>query len=37
MAADRRRAPHQASPPAPQRLGRVLLVEDEQDVAELIR
>ena len=37
MAADRRRAPHQASPPAPPRLGRVLLVEDEQDVAELIR
>src|SRR5947208_8550825 len=37
MAADRRRAPHQSSPPAPQRLGRVLLVEDEQDVAELIR
>src|SRR6266705_6130429 len=37
MAADRRRAPHQASPPAPPRLGRVHLVEDEQDVAELIR
>ena len=37
MGAARRGAPHQASPTAPQRLGRVLLVEDEQDVAELIR
>ena len=37
MAADRRRAAHPASRPAPQRVGRVLLVEDEQDVAELIR
>src|SRR2546425_1353212 len=37
MTADRRRAVHGANTPAPQRLGRVLLVEDEQDVAELIR
>jgi len=37
MAADRRRAAHPASRPAPQQVGRVLLVEDEQDVAELIR
>jgi len=37
MAADRRRASHQPSTPAAQRVGRVLLVEDEQDVAELIR
>ena len=37
MAADRRRGAHPASRPAPQRVGRVLLVEDEQDVAELIR
>src|SRR5207244_12193053 len=34
---DRRRVPPGASQPGRQRLGRVLLVEDEQDVAELIR
>ena len=37
MTADRRRVPPGASQPGRQRLGRVLLVEDEQDVAELIR
>jgi len=37
MTADRRRVPPGASQPGHQRLGRVLLVEDEQDVAELIR
>ena len=37
MTADRRRVPPGAGPPGRQRLGRVLLVEDEQDVAELIR
>ena len=37
MIADRRRVPPGAAQPARQRLGRVLLVEDEQDVAELIR
>ncbi len=37
MTADRRRVPPGAGQPGRQRLGRVLLVEDEQDVAELIR
>jgi phosphate regulon transcriptional regulator PhoB len=37
MTADRRRVPPGVGPPGRQRLGRVLLVEDEQDVAELIR
>jgi two-component system, OmpR family, alkaline phosphatase synthesis response regulator PhoP len=37
MTTDRRRVPPGAGPPGRQRLGRVLLVEDEQDVAELIR
>ena len=37
VAADRRRVVHGAGTPPPQHLGRVLLVEDEQDVAELIR
>ena len=37
MTADRRRVPPGASQPGRQRLGQVLLVEDEQDVAELIR
>jgi two-component system alkaline phosphatase synthesis response regulator PhoP len=37
MTAGRRRGRDTASGPAPQRLGRVLLLEDEQDVAELIR
>ncbi len=37
MTADRRRVPPEGGQLARQRLGRVLLVEDEQDVAELIR
>jgi two-component system alkaline phosphatase synthesis response regulator PhoP len=37
MTADRRRVPPGVGPPGRPRLGRVLLVEDEQDVAELIR
>jgi two-component system alkaline phosphatase synthesis response regulator PhoP len=37
MGADRRRVPPGGGAPGRQRLGRVLLVEDEQDVAELIR
>ena len=37
MATDRRRVLPGADLPGRQRLGRVLLVEDEQDVAELIR
>src|SRR6266699_1282827 len=37
MATDRRRVLPGAGLPGRQRLGRVLLVEDEQDVAELIR
>ncbi len=37
MAGSRRRAPEQASPMVGNRLGRVLVVEDEQDVAEMIR
>src|SRR2546422_6605498 len=37
MTADRRRVSPGSGQPARQRLGRVLLVEDEQDVAELIR
>ncbi len=37
MTADRRRVPPGAAQPGRQRLGRVLLVEDEQDVAEMIR
>ena len=37
MTADRRRVLPGAGQPGRQRLGRVLLVEDEQDVAELIR
>ena len=37
MTADRRRVPPGGNQPAHQSLGRVLLVEDEQDVAELIR
>jgi len=37
MTADRRRVSPRSGQPARQRLGRVLLVEDEQDVAELIR
>jgi len=37
MTADRRRVPTGGNQPAHQSLGRVLLVEDEQDVAELIR
>src|SRR5437660_11285963 len=37
MTTDRRRVLPGAGQPGRQRLGRVLLVEDEQDVAELIR
>ncbi|PYM32494.1 MAG: DNA-binding response regulator [Candidatus Rokuibacteriota bacterium] len=37
MTAGRRRGRETAGGPAPQRLGKVLLLEDEQDVAELIR
>src|SRR2546427_2197251 len=37
MATDRRRVLPGAGQPGRQRIGRVLLVEDEQDVAELIR
>src|SRR2546428_2577998 len=37
MTADRRRVPPGAGQPGRQRLGRVPLLEDEQDVAELIR
>jgi two-component system alkaline phosphatase synthesis response regulator PhoP len=37
MTAGRRRGREAPGAPAPQRLGRVLLLEDEQDVAELIR
>jgi len=37
MTADRRRVPPGPGQPGRQRLGRVLLVEDEQDVAEMIR
>ena len=37
MTAGRRRGRESAGGPAPERLGKVLLLEDEQDVAELIR
>ncbi len=37
MTAGRRRGREAAGGPAPERLGKVLLLEDEQDVAELIR
>jgi DNA-binding response OmpR family regulator len=37
MTAGRRRGRETAGGPAPERLGKVLLLEDEQDVAELIR